>query len=421
MRKNGWQTPHHGLQVATWIVFPILIVAFFLLCSPLLDKYVRFIVTVSYGIAATIVIAAVWRCTSCDPSDTNAISSLHPVGNVQIDQNRIFCNVCMQYVHRQSRHCRLCNKCVEVFDHHCKWLNNCIGSKNYRFFLTSVIFTSTLLSIQLATGCYVFYQTFSDPDLIRARAASFFGCMQDGQDAVTGLCHSHGYRLPLIVIKILHGLLLVWLLPSWLMILQLTLFHFQLCVEHITTYDYIVRKRKRKLAQERENLPPVPWWRFMAPCLFKKPLSSPTVEFSEKNDLRKASDLYLENELEEEIEVEVENEMDISSSGRGSRRQRVYSAVAATAADIPAFTRSLPPPVPPRNHSWFERAKSGRYSLQDTFLVDVPPSLSEESVMNYVAAPGTPLSPESKQSVPKSNSEPSIKLPEPLRASVVYI
>lgn len=135
--------------------------------------------------------------------------------------------------------------------------------------------------------------------------------------------------------------------------------------------------------------------------------------------------MYLENELEEDIiEVEVENELDITSSGRGSRRQRVFSAVAATAADIPAFARSLPPPVPSRNHSWFERAKSGRYSLQDTFLVDVPPSLSEESVMNYVAVPGTPLSPESKQqnnSDPVCTSEPSIRLPKPLRASVVYI
>lgn len=63
--------------------------------------------------------------------------------------------------------------------------------------------------------------------------------MHDGQDMLTGLCPSHGYRLPLIVIKILHGLLLVWLLPSWLMILQLTFFHFQLCacpICHILLY-----------------------------------------------------------------------------------------------------------------------------------------------------------------------------------------
>jgi hypothetical protein len=52
----------------------------------------------------------------------------------------LYCNVCDVHVSNKAKHCSVCNKCVYSFDHHCIWLNTCIGGKNYRLFISMLIF-----------------------------------------------------------------------------------------------------------------------------------------------------------------------------------------------------------------------------------------------------------------------------------------
>ncbi|TMW58538.1 hypothetical protein Poli38472_010097 [Pythium oligandrum] len=253
MRKNGWETPFHYLQFVTWIFFPTIMALFFAFFTPLLEATAAYIGSVAYGVTAVVVIYAVVRCTGTDPSDDSVIrGQRNSHQHTQVGDDQVYCNVCQQYVHKESRHCRLCDKCVEVFDHHCKWLNNCVGKKNYRFFLTSVVGATLLLAIQVAFGAFLMVETYHNTDVIKKRSATAFGCSTELEPS--GLCRDDEYHVSITAIRVIHGILLGFLVPWCFLIGQLALFHFQLCVENITTYDYIVRQRKEKLQRERGNV-----------------------------------------------------------------------------------------------------------------------------------------------------------------------
>jgi NADH:ubiquinone oxidoreductase subunit 3 (subunit A) len=117
---------------------------------------------------------------------------------------------------------------VAVFDHHCKWLNNCVGKKNYKYFLGSVIGASVFLAIQIAFGVVVLVSCYSSEDTMRRRLATAFGC-SSAKDEASGLCIDGEYHVSLVALRVIHIVLLAFLVPWLFMIGQLTLFHFQLC------------------------------------------------------------------------------------------------------------------------------------------------------------------------------------------------
>ncbi|CAI5731375.1 unnamed protein product [Peronospora destructor] len=251
MRKNGLETPFHVLQLATWVVFPAVMALFLPFIRPFWTKH--------------------WpSCTGTDPSDDDIMrsSTMAHVRDARPD-DRVYCNVCMKYVNNKSRHCRLCDKCVDVFDHHCKWLNNCVGRKNYQYFLGSVVGASVFLAVQIAVGIFIVVKLYSNEKDMQGHSATSYGCSTE-KDNVTGLCVDGQYRISLQALRIIHIVLLAFLSPWLFMIAQLALFHFHLCMENITTYDYIVRQRKRKNAQHRESKARVPWWKR---CCGEKPNS----------------------------------------------------------------------------------------------------------------------------------------------------
>ncbi|TYZ69234.1 hypothetical protein PybrP1_005011 [[Pythium] brassicae (nom. inval.)] len=263
-RRNGWQAPFHLLQVLTWVVFPSIMALFFVFYTPLLQSTAAYLGSVAYGLACLFTVYSVVVCTATDPSDDCILRPSAVNQDTRGGDDQVYCNVCMQYVyvprleqlvvpiHHESRHCRLCDKCVAVFDHHCKWLNNCVGKKNYKHFLGSVVGATTLMALQIALGGYLLWETFAHPDAVRARSATAFGCAA-GKDPTTGLCVGGDANLSLLAVKVVHGVLLAFLVPWCFLIAQLMLFHMHLCVENITTYDYIVRKRKRQLTRERSG------------------------------------------------------------------------------------------------------------------------------------------------------------------------
>lgn len=64
-------------------------------------------------------------------------------------------------------------------------------------------------------------------------AATAFGCSTT-KDASTGLCMNDDYALSLLAIKVVHIVMLAFLIPWCFLIAQLTFFHLHLCTCCVT-------------------------------------------------------------------------------------------------------------------------------------------------------------------------------------------
>ncbi|KAG7388883.1 hypothetical protein PHYPSEUDO_011717 [Phytophthora pseudosyringae] len=420
MRKNGWETPFHVLQLATWVVFPAVMALFFAFYTPILDKTPAIVLSVVYAAACLVTVVSVAACTGTDPSD-DCIMRPSTMGDNRDSRpdNRVYCNVCMKYVYvllvsrnNQSRHCRLCDKCVDVFDHHCKWLNNCVGKKNYRFFLGSVVGASVFLAVQIAVGIYLVVELYTNEDDIKGNSATRYGCSTE-KDDLTGLCVDEQYRISLQALRIIHIVLLAFLSPWLFMIGQLALFHFHLCtrattraipsslrMENITTYDYIVRQRKRKNAQDRQNTVRVPWWK---KCCCEKPTADSAPDNS-KPSVNQTSDSRMSGESvrseEEElaaIEAEVDDSLEVLSNQSGEIRERGSSLQGSS-----SYRKRRSSSGPKRGFGLHVDLVGQRRSVQTNGNNgDVYTPRSESGDTSYLAAPyspGTPASPLSPRS-----------------------
>lgn len=228
MRTNGWERPFDPLQIVTWLLFPTLIIGYFVFFIPVLALETSIILGLLYGIDAFGVCYTAYLCGSTNPIDDHILQSDSEVLESTIGDDLIYCNVCMRYVDNDSRHCRVCDKCVSTFDHHCKWLNNCIGKKNYRYFLGVILSTLILTLVQFGTGIFLavrFYPNSDGQEYLSLSSDIQFG-IQIGFLALTG--------------------------PSLYLITQLLVFHLRLRHERLTTYDYIVRSRRRRQFRMRE-------------------------------------------------------------------------------------------------------------------------------------------------------------------------
>jgi hypothetical protein len=156
-RINGLQPPYHYLQIATWFLFPLILVHYYAYLMPLLWRNIadQVIVTLVFCLLCIGALVAGYLTCAIDPADPAVIRAAAAAGtppprrlcscledgvgsgDAAVPDNgetegKIFCYVCELHVEENSKHCRFCNKCVARFDHHCKWLNTCVGRKNYR-------------------------------------------------------------------------------------------------------------------------------------------------------------------------------------------------------------------------------------------------------------------------------------------------
>ena len=184
-RKNGFERPFHKLQIATWLLYPVVLAQYFGLLMPLLWTSIiaEILVTIAFCLSSVIAIYAAYLTCTIDPIDDSMQPKVTKIANSNksdaicfcffcwksvsqpvtsegskasagtvggkvtrvteskvdmsssVDHLRdetVYCYLCEENVFEHSKHCRYCNKCVQRFDHHCKWLNTCIGEKNYR-------------------------------------------------------------------------------------------------------------------------------------------------------------------------------------------------------------------------------------------------------------------------------------------------
>jgi hypothetical protein len=151
-RINGLQPPYHYLQVATWVLFPVILVHYFAYLRPLLwiNLADEIIVTLIFCLACAGALFAGYMTCATDPVDSALLRAAAgtgpppsrlcgcmdvietPIPASGDEGGKIYCYVCELNVDESSKHCRFCNKCITRFDHHCKWLNTCVGLKNYR-------------------------------------------------------------------------------------------------------------------------------------------------------------------------------------------------------------------------------------------------------------------------------------------------
>ena len=146
------ELPFHPLQIATWILYPVILIHYFAYLMPLLWTHLadRVIVTFVFCFASIFAVIAGYSTCAIDPVDETLIKDdissanaskcsilpcLDPPSHAAInpDEEQLYCYLCEKHVKESSKHCRICGKCVQVFDHHCKWLNTCVGEKNYRY------------------------------------------------------------------------------------------------------------------------------------------------------------------------------------------------------------------------------------------------------------------------------------------------
>lgn len=142
VRNNGWQCPHHPLQILAWFVVVMFATVYLVFMVPamptsLLRGLALGVNLVLFAIHFVLHVAAI----SINPADDNVIEKMKSrrgppaafdrTKHAHVIENQ-FCYICEVSVVAKSKHCSICNKCVSDFDHHCKWLNNCVGGKNYK-------------------------------------------------------------------------------------------------------------------------------------------------------------------------------------------------------------------------------------------------------------------------------------------------
>lgn len=242
-RSHGFERPWHPFQMATWVLYPLVLVHYYAFLHFLLwNLTVQIVMLVLFTIISVTMGVSVYLTSITDPADASlhacaaadgTAAQVHDTGDSQ------FCYLCEVEVHSSSRHCRFCNKCVTRFDHHCKWLNTCIGQSNYRYFLLIVFSTAALTTQSLALSIALTIDSFIASD-------SFLDRINLQRDI--------GSNLPIEAIQALLLFSVLCLAPLVLMVYQLLGFHIMLLTKGITTYDYIILEQRKNREREAERL-----------------------------------------------------------------------------------------------------------------------------------------------------------------------
>ncbi|KAL0215183.1 hypothetical protein P9112_007367 [Eukaryota sp. TZLM1-RC] len=239
-RRHGLQRPFDVVQIIAISIFGFFASGFFLVLLPFIPPFAFVYVAYPWIFLLSLGVFLKLWCSFIDPADpsvdytriTRSSKTLPPGFRVVDEQN--YCCICKTHVLPNSKHCKLCNKCVSNFDHHCRYLNTCVSkAHNYvQFFVLLIIMTFLAVSLCITTFLVFLFIIF-------------------------GPLRSHFRSISFKWVK-LAFLSLIGLvsLPTSYLLLQLLIFHVGLLRSGLTTYDFIVRSRKRKSSTSAP--PPLP-------------------------------------------------------------------------------------------------------------------------------------------------------------------
>jgi len=234
-RRCGFDRPFHPLQVLSWGILALDVLAAALVGVPLVEpQAVRISVAFCFAVSVVVLVVAAAIVTSCDPMDPRVITAKGM--EIDEDDELPWCPMCDVTVAIRSKHCRSCNKCIAEFDHHCAWLNNCIGAANYKSFFVVVCAAAVMTGTVLIACIQVLANYCMDDDLFeqRAHAISLF----DGTPKELLL----GVVVTLMLVNV----------PLFILDVQLMLLHLFLMSQHMTTYEYVMNKRELQQGHEKE-------------------------------------------------------------------------------------------------------------------------------------------------------------------------
>jgi palmitoyltransferase ZDHHC1/11 len=308
-RVNGLHTPFHRLQIATWAIYPFILIQYYTLLMPLIwnqdsnNTVAVALITLAFTTLAVLLgVAAYWTC-KIDPADDAIVTTAQgshqsvPQAN-ETPSDKIYCYLCESNVHCSAKHCRYCDKCVTRFDHHCKWLNTCVGQKNYRYFLSVVGSVSILTTLSMALSLAFLIESFAYASQFSSRIASN--------------ARTYSYLIGLDATRGLLIASLVILVPLVLMVYQLAGFHAMIVWKGLTTYEFIVAEQKR----QREKAQVAAGNKDKKKVTVLKPPgeSAPSTIFAQKDRVAEDED---DDVAEEEGEVEDEQGASNYSHNKG--------------------------------------------------------------------------------------------------------
>ncbi|XP_051884634.1 palmitoyltransferase ZDHHC1 [Pristis pectinata] len=252
-RTNGWSWPPHPYQIACWMSYLYCATVVLGILIPLLPTHWLPAGYIWFGIVFTCHVVFHLIAASIDPADDNVRAKSYKKTRTVFDRSRHkhvienrHCFLCEVDVGLKSKHCSRCNKCVAVFDHHCKWLNNCVGGRNYWYFLSSIIsaLLGALVIVSISTFVLIGYS--ADANLLRSNPK--FALINDTKTWLAFLPHLpvHTTTAAILTITVItNGLSLT----AVVLLGQLLCFHFYLLWNRLSTYEYIVRQRQRRMSK----------------------------------------------------------------------------------------------------------------------------------------------------------------------------
>ncbi|CAG9314752.1 unnamed protein product [Blepharisma stoltei] len=229
-RTHGFSLPLHPAQIFSWLITLFNIIVVSLVYFPSMKIYSKITFAILFYVSELFCIDFAFWAMVCDPTDPMVYEHREKLMNGIKDEpkeNHAFCTICCCTVDMKSKHCGQCNRCVDNFDHHCIWLNNCVGKRNYVYFIKLILAFEINMIVIFSYGFSIIVKYYRNYDDYR-------------HDIDSVSYGSESSFIILTYVVTIEGILIA-AIDSCLIGL-----HIWLKFNHMTTFEYILKKRNEK-------------------------------------------------------------------------------------------------------------------------------------------------------------------------------